>query len=179
MTDAIVDACCFINLYATADLRGFLTTVAWSWHIASAALAESLFIRAANDDDDERESIEPQAYIDEGLIKLVDVQSAEEAELYVRLAADLDDGEAMALAIATQRGWTLATDDRKAKRFANDFGVPVVTTPELVQRWAKQARMTPSRMRTLVRSIESRARFSPAEDTPGFNWWVRHIRGAS
>ena len=104
MPDAIVDACCFINLYATGDLRVFLSQLAWQWHIPSAALAESLFIRKVGDKDyEKREPIDAQPYFDESLITLVDVGGADEAELYVRLAGDLDDGEAMALAIAKQR----------------------------------------------------------------------------
>ncbi len=176
MPDAIVDACCFINLYATGDLRGFLTELAWAWHIPSAALAESLFIRMVSDEDDEkREPIDAQPYFDESLITLVDVGGANEAELYVRLAGDLDDGEAMALAIAKQRGWRLATDDRKAKRFAGDLGVPVITTPELMQRWAKATKMRPAKLRTLLSNIESGARFAPGEDALGYEWWTTQV----
>ena len=58
MPDAIIDACCFINLYATGDLRGFLTASPWAWHIPSAALAESLFIRVTSDEDDDRREAE-------------------------------------------------------------------------------------------------------------------------
>ena len=161
MPDAIVDACCFINLYATGDLRGFLTELAWEWRISSAALAESLFIRVVSDEgDDKREPIEPQPYIDERLITLVDIRDTNEAELYVRLASELDDGEAMALAIAKRRGWTLATDDRKAKRFADDLGVAIVTTPELMQHWAKASKMGPARLKMLLSNIQGGARFT-------------------
>ena len=179
MPEAIVDACCFINLYATGDLRGFLTGSAWGWHIPSAALAESLFIRVTSDKgDDAREPIKPQPYINENLITLVEVGGADEAELYVRLAGDLDDGEAMALAIAKSRGWTLATDDRKAKRFADDLDVPVVTTPELMQRWAKTSKMRPAKLKTLLNNIQDGARFVPAEDAPGYDWWTDAIGDA-
>ncbi len=173
MPDAIVDACCFINLYATGDLRGFLTESPWKWHIPSAALAESLYIRVTTDEGDgTREPIEPHPYIDERLITLVDVADAGETELYVRLAGNLDDGEAMALAIAKLRGWTLATDDRKARRLAGDLGVPVVTTPELVQQWVKVAKMRPAKVKELLRRIEFGARFIPADSAPGYDWWT-------
>ena len=176
MPNAIIDACCFINIYAAGELRGFLKDSAWGWHIPSAALAESLFIRSVSDEDDEkREPIDAQPYFDEGLLTFVDVGSTDEAELYVRLAGDLDDGEAMALAIAKQRGWTLATDDSKAKRFADDLDVLVITTPELMQRWAKASKMRPPKLRTLLRNIESGARFAPAEDAPGYEWWTAQV----
>ena len=121
---------------------------------------------------DNRGPLEARPYRDEGLLTRVDVRGADEVALYVRLASDLDDGEAMALAIAKQRGWTLATDDRKAKRFARDLGIPVVTTPELMERWAKAGKMRPEKLRTLLRSIESGARFVPGEDAPGYEWWM-------
>ena len=176
MPDAIVDACCFINLYATGEVRGFLTELAWEWHMPSAALAESLYIRVTSDkDDDKREPIEPQPYIDERLITLVDIGGTDEAELYVALAGDLDDGEAMALAIAKLRGWTLASDDRKAQRYASGLGVPVITTPELMRRWAKASKMRPARLKTLLSNIQSGARFAPAEDAPGYDWWTAAI----
>ena len=180
MEEAIVDACCLINLYATGDIRGFLSEVAWSWHMPSAALAESLYIRVSDDDgDDRREAIEPQACIDEGLLASVDVQNLEEADLYVRLASDLDDGEAMALAIAKLRGWTIATDDRKAIRFSGNLRVPVVTTPELIQLWVKAIHMPSTRVKTHLRRIESGARFSPAEDAQGYDWWTAAVSGDS
>ena len=173
MADAIIDACCFINIYATGELRGFLKDSAWGWHIPSAAIAESLYIRVTSDEgDDKREPIEAQPYIDDSLITLVDIGDAGEAELYVRLAADLDDGEAMALAIAKLRGWTLATDDRKAKRIAADLGVRVVTTPELMHQWAKVAKMRDAKVKGLLQRIESSARFTPGEDALYYDWWM-------
>lgn len=179
MPDAIVDACCFINLYATGELRGFLTEFAWSWHIPQAALAEALYIRVPGvDGEDQREPIDSETCIEAGLLVPVDVENVEEAELYVGLASDLDDGEAMALAIAKRRGWTLATDDRKAKRFAGDIGVPAVTTPELMQHWAHAGKMPSARLKALLSNIESRARFTPAEDAPGYDWWTTAVAGA-
>lgn len=179
MTDAIVDACCFINVYATGELREFLAGSEWTWHISRAALAESLYIRVPTEEHDlVREPIEPKPYLDEGLIALAEPTTPDELELYVHLAAQLDDGEAMALAIAAQRGWTLATDDRKANRIADDLGVAVVTTPELMERWAVAANLQPAQIQRLLRDIELRARFSPAAGAPGYAWWKANMSGA-
>jgi predicted nucleic acid-binding protein len=176
MPDAIVDTCCFINLYATGDLRGFLKASESSWHIPSAVLAESLFIRKLGDEQTEkREPIETEAHIDAGLLALVELQAGQETDLYVQLAGDLDDGEAMALAIAKQRGWTLATDDRKAKRFAANLDVPVVTTPELIREWAEKERLSSSAVKALLHNIETQARFLPATDSPDYDWWMAHM----
>lgn len=176
MTDAIIDACCFINLYATGDLRGFLRASGCNWHVPTVALAESLFVRAPADaDEDTLEPIVAQPLIDEGLLKPVDIEGDAEAGWYVRLAADLDDGEAMALAISKVRGWTTATDDRKARRIAARLDIPVVTTPELMRQWAERAALPSPVVRKLLRHIVVRARFSPADDAPGSVWWASHV----
>jgi predicted nucleic acid-binding protein len=177
MKEAIVDACCFINLYATGDFHGFLAGSKWSWHIAEAALAESLYIRVTTDDGDERrEPIVAKSYIDAGLITIVDVQSAEEIELYVRLAGSLDDAEAMALSLAKSRNWILATDDRKARRFAEDFEIAVIGTPELIEKWAKRERMARSKVRELLVNVQRGARFFPPQDSPAFAWWSTYAK---
>jgi len=176
MTDAIIDACCFINLYATGNLRGFLSASDCGWHIPTVALAESLFVRAPADaDEDTPEPIVAQPLIEDGLLELVDVEGDAETGWYVRLAADLDDGEAMALAISKVRGWTTATDDRKARRIAASLDIPVVTTPELMQQWAERAAIPSPELTKMLRDIVVRARFSPAEDSPGFVWWMSQI----
>ena len=45
------------------------------------------------------------------------------------------DGEAMCLAIAEARGWSIATDDRKAIRVARQAGLAVLSCPELIKAW--------------------------------------------
>lgn len=173
MSGAIIDACCFINLYATRDVRGFLSALKFSWHVSTLTLSEAIFVRASNSQGNEtKEAVDAQPYIDEGLISLVDLASDDEVEMFVRLAAELDDGEAMALAIAKQRSWMLATDDRKAKRFAINLGVAVITTPELVRRWVEADHIPAARTKVLVGNIESGARFSASEDSPDYDWWA-------
>jgi predicted nucleic acid-binding protein len=175
MADAIIDACCFINLYATDDIRGFLTASGWDWHIPRAVLAESLYVRTRGADGKEsRERVEANPYIAENLIRVVEVEKGEEVNLYVQLASELDDGEAMALAIARVRSWVLATDDRKARRFATDLGVQVVGTPELIKQWAMAANILPSTIKALLANVEFGARFVPPESAPGYEWWVAH-----
>ena len=59
-------------------------------------------------------------------------------ELYIELAARIgDDGESMGLAIARCRGWSVLTDDKKARRIAKELGVPVLGTPEVIKQWAE------------------------------------------
>lgn len=176
MPEAIVDACCLINLYATGEFDGFLRATDFTWHVPSAAVAESLYICTTNEKGQpDREPIRLQTFVGSGLIDVCAPQTTEEIALYVQLAADLDDGEAMALAVAGPRGWMLATDDRKARRFADQLTVPVMTTPELMKRWAAVAGFDPSTIRRLLHNIEERGRFVPAEKAPAFDWWTEHL----
>ncbi|HLB77136.1 MAG TPA: hypothetical protein VJO72_08900, partial [Candidatus Dormibacteraeota bacterium] len=60
-------------------------------------------------------------WLQSGRVKIASLDSPLEEELYVQSAADLDDGEAMSLAICRARGYALATDDRKARRIASQL----------------------------------------------------------
>ena len=91
--------------------------------------------------------------------------------MYVDLATQIDDGEAMALAIAKSRSWAVSTDDRKAKRIADELSVKVLTTPEIVKRWADLARPSLDDLRQTLQLIETRASFFPSANHPLHSWW--------
>jgi predicted nucleic acid-binding protein len=174
MSDAIIDACCLINFCASGDLEGTLSAMNWSWHVTRLAMAESTFIRVVDENGDTRlERITFDRTLATGALKVCEIEGEQEAGLYVRLAADLDDGEAMALAIAKGRGWFLATDDKKARRIAMELGAQVVTTPQVMRRWAEAGRVGQSVVRSVLQRIEFGARFSPSEGSPEGEWWTR------
>jgi predicted nucleic acid-binding protein len=98
--------------------------------------------------------------------------SAAELDLFVELAANIDDGEAATLAAAKIRGWRLATDDRKARRVANEVGLArPATTSMLVESWSRTTAATPDRMRDVLSRIEQQARFRPPPDDAHYSWW--------
>lgn len=72
-------------------------------------------------------------------------------------------------------GWKLATDDRKARIKAEAVGVAVVTTPELLQRWASQTGRSPVEVANALRRIETLARFAPSADSPAARWWRKIV----
>ena len=176
MSDAVVDACCLINLYAAGDFRRFLATDGFDWHVPTAVMTEALFVRVQDESGEERaESMALTPLVDDGLIAVCAISGEAEAELYVRLSTVLDDGEAMALAIAKQRGWTLATDDVKAQRYAGQLDVPVLTTPDLMRRWADANELDARGVRAALRRIQASARFMPRKGSPMHAWWARHV----
>jgi predicted nucleic acid-binding protein len=111
-----------------------------------------------------------------GLMEVCSPADGPETDLYVSLAQELDDGEAMALAIAKSRGWTLATDDRKARRKATELGVRALTTPELMRRWAERTKHPKRVVTDALLRIETLARFIPAGTAPDADWWRAQLK---
>jgi len=161
MHDVALDACCLINLCAAGTIlggelplagprrRGRRGTAAspkpgsgvgLNLHVPSKVAEETLYILQQDPDDASKlvkVPIDLDHYTAAGLLHECDLQGPEETELFVQMAAQLGDGEAACFAISANRGWALATDDRRARRFAAESSLAVITTPELVKLWAE------------------------------------------
>lgn len=168
--DVVLDTCCLVNLAAIDGTLQCLATFGLTWYVPTAVQAEGIFIRTAVDSREVRR-IDLAAVVSAGTVRICDPVDDSERGLYVEFALNLDDGEAMALAITKNRGWTLATDDRKARKKADAVGVPVVTTPELLKRWAARIGSTEADLAMALRRVEALARFIPPSDSPGAEWW--------
>lgn len=168
--DVVLDTCCLVNLAAIDGTLDCLASFKLIWYLPTAVQTEGVFIRAAADSR-EVQRIDLTTFITNGTVQICSPADDAEHALYVELALNLGDGEAMALAIAKNRGWKVATDDRKARNKADAVGVSVVTTPELVQRWASDAARSRAEVAMALRRIETLARFSPAENSPAAKWW--------
>ena len=114
-------------------------------------------------------------YFAHGVLFQCDVEGEEETDLFVQYATRLDDGEAACLAIAKNRGWSLATDDRPATTLAGQAGVPVLTTSELVKRWAKRTRANQQQIAAALWNIQRFAKFTPRQNSPAAAWWFSHF----
>ena len=115
--------------------------------------------------------IDLQSLVDDGALTACDASEGAELDLYVDFASQIDDGEAMALAIAKSRRWTVATDDRKAIRLATEHAITVVTTPDLMKSWADNVRPTEMELQQIILRIESQATFFPASRHHLYEWW--------
>lgn len=172
--DVVLDTCCLVNLAAIDGTLECLASFELTWYVPTAVQTEGVFIRVAADSR-EVQRIDLTAPITKGTVRICSLADDAEHALYVELALNLGDGEAMALAIAKRRGWKVATDDRKARNKADAVEVSVVTTPELVQRWASNTARSRAEVAMVLRRIETLARFSPTENSPAAKWW-RHLR---
>jgi hypothetical protein len=186
MPDTVVlDACCLINLAAAGALDTWLGDLGLKWILPEAVLGEALFLRgssgqpAATDADPNEPGREPLAlapHISSGLLTVIRPDTDAELAAYVAFARELDDGEAMALAIAQCRGWRLGTDDRKATRLAGAAGVSVLTTSMIVKQWADRRSPTATEIRAALIAIRERARFLPGGRDPLWDWWSERVR---
>lgn len=168
--DVVLDTCCLVNLAAIDGTLECLANFELIWYVPTAVQAEGIFIRTAADSREVRR-IDLDTAVSSGVVKICAPADDTENALYVEFALSLDDGEAMALAIAKNRRWRLATDDRKARLRAKDVGVTSVTTPELVQLWASRTGCSAVEVANALRRIETLARFVPSGDSPGARWW--------
>lgn len=173
MTRIVVDACCLINLAAADALSTWLPQLGLTFALPRVVVDEALFLRTWNDQDEpSREAIDLQPHIDSGLFDVVAPVGALEIAAFVGHARQLDDGEAMALAIAESRGWTLATDDRKAMAVASASGVVVCGTAGLVRRWVDIHAVDAQELAATLLRIKQRARYLPGVRDPLFDWWM-------
>lgn len=176
MEAVILDACVLINLLAARSILSPIQPRSGAaLHVVEQVSREAIYLLAPDPDDPQRltrQAVELGPFLEQGALTPCAVETPEEIEWFVRLAARLDDGEAASLALARLRGWTLATDDRLAARLARELNVAVVTTPELVWQWAQRAIVSRESAVQAVRDIQRYARFRPRSGSPRADWWT-------
>lgn len=140
--------------------------------IPEAVKREALYL-APSLVDEPRLRIDMDAVVSELKLEIVGPSTTEEVELYVHLASDLDDGEAMGLALAKTRRLVLLTDERKARRRAAALGVEVLTTPDIVHAWAQHH--SESRIADVIKRISRFARYVPSAKETHYHWWMNWL----
>lgn len=170
----IIDACCVINLVASGQTEAILHTPLNSksvtYAIADTALNEATVLRrgGGGENSNDHERID-WAVINGSNLILVKTANAEEMDVFVSLASQVDDGEAMTIAIASARGFGVVTDDRKARRFLD--GLPCLGTLDLLHNWSLAAQVDEKILVASVRSIRERANFVAPRTHSLSNWW--------
>ena len=84
----------------------------------------------------------------------------------------------MGLAIAKCRGWSVLTDDKKARRIAKELGVPVLATTEVMKQWAVATRPSANELSQVLEAIERFANYRPGRGAVDYEWWVASLRPA-
>jgi hypothetical protein len=171
----VIDACCLIDLLASGRAEAILRATGFAWHLPVAVQGEVQYVW-------QHDPAQPGAvipvpadlspYLVSGLLTPCQPNDPRERALFVQHATVFrSDGEAMCLALAEIRGWTVATDDRKAIRVAGQAGLTVISCPELVKAWADSTSPDPARLRQVLADIQTLAKFVPNPMMPETAWW--------
>ncbi len=173
---AVLDACVLINLLATERLAEIVQVIAPTCFVCSAVSAESLYLRPL-EADAKPDSVDLGPYLKAGVLMTCSIEGPAEEVAYVNYALELDDGEAMSLAIAQQRKFALATDDKKARRIIRDNApeLSIISTTQIIHAWAQGRGHV--EVPAAARCIQVRARFRPPDDDPLARWWNSLLTG--
>ncbi|MGH2560420.1 MAG: hypothetical protein ACRDJH_15265 [Thermomicrobiales bacterium] len=168
----ILDACVVINLHACRRIAEIIGTIPGPVVLADRVFQECRFDPfSTSDNDGERaERMDLRELIASERLGLIDDVSDDELRTYVDLAIDLDDGEAMTLALAIHRGYTVVTDDRAAIRMLG-ARAPLRSTLDLVREWAEREAITPDVVRATLTDLRGRGRYVPGRNHPLRAWW--------
>lgn len=146
----MLDACVLINILASGRPQEILANSGYSFGICTVVSKESLYLRAS-DPSAPPEAVDLNSLVQAKCLSVYGLAATEEQAAYINYAADLDDGEAMTLALASCRGFLVATDDRKARRiFWEDTGDParLLSTAQILKMWSQAVGLTASQSKT-------------------------------
>lgn len=173
----LLDASCLLNLYATGRLRDIALALPYRLGVAEYVRErEALYVwrRGSTGNEDKRVPVDLASLVDEGAIQVVRPERPEEEATFVDFAAVVDDGEAFTIALALHRGYSVATDDRKARRILAERAqsVPLFSTLELLKAWAERASVSNDELRHAMLAIQSDASYIPSTRDPLYEWWL-------
>lgn len=167
----LLDACSVINLYATRQMDVILGSVGIPVAVVDVVRSEAHYVLKGGDGEDagEREAIDLAPFVESGALGVVP-PTDDELEAFVDLSTRLDDGEALTAAVAISRGWTVVTDDRKARRML-DGRVRLRFSLEIIRIWADHDRVETAVLRTALRNRRVRGTYFPGRAHPLKGWW--------
>jgi hypothetical protein len=176
MPDAAIDACCLIDLLASGEAEAILRASGFTWHLPSAVQGEVQYRRQhdpARPGKTIHVSVDWSALIASGLLTVCSPQTQQELDQFTHYATIFgSDDEAMCLALAQERRWVVATDDRRAIRVAQQAGLTVVSCPQLVKAWAVATGPDQAALNKVLQDIQVLAQFAPNPSMPEYRWWV-------
>jgi hypothetical protein len=183
MPDAAIDACCLIDLLASGNAEAILRASRLTWHLPRAVQGEIQYLRQhdpAQPGQIVKVPADLSGLISSGVVTVCDPANQQELDRFTHYAAVFrSDGEAMCLALAEQRKWVVATDDRKAIRVAKQAALTVISCPELLKAWADATGPDQAALNRVLQDIQVLAQFKPNPTMPEYRWWVDELAKSS
>ncbi|MGB7440710.1 MAG: hypothetical protein WA919_06550 [Coleofasciculaceae cyanobacterium] len=170
----VLDACCVLNFCASGHFIEILKSIPAQVVVTEVVKEKELITLQRLKDEDNEGSIQFETAIKQGLLLVVDFESELEEEAFVNYAFELgDDGESATCAIATHRGWAIATDDRRAISFFQKEipHLQVLSTLEIIQNCAEEANLASHELQTALSAIRTKGRYIPHRNHPLLSWW--------
>jgi hypothetical protein len=177
----IVDACCIINLYATDRMGDILRAAPVRFAVCSYVKdTEALAVNDGVDTDGnpKQTPVDLQPLVSAGLLEIVVPDWSILSPHIIMLAKGgiRGMGEKISGAIAHNKDWAIATDDRDAQRKLAALmpRTQIVTTLELVRNWADMENVTTDVLREVLSRIQVRGNyiFPPSHQLYGWAFGV-------
>ena len=100
----LIDTSVALNLLATEVSTALIESFGVACFVSSAVYDETIYIRS-EDPTQLPEPVSMDPWLKRGCVRVLEPENRLEQELYVQFAVELDDGEAMSLAICRARGF--------------------------------------------------------------------------
>ncbi|MFG1706694.1 hypothetical protein ACFLIM_26245 [Nonomuraea sp. M3C6] len=164
-----------INLIASQEFDGIAAANDLTFVMVSEAAQEVSALRSTVDGERVVVPVSLAEHVRTGRLEITEL-AHDELALFVKYAAEVDDGEAATIAVAAARSMPLATDDKKAHRLCISTGLPQpVRTSALLRAYTERAGRTPKEISRLLRAIDEQASFVPPRVDPEQKWWMEHL----
>lgn len=171
MTQWFLDACSLINLYASGQLSEIAEQQAKPFLLVPKVIEEATWIYARDGNQrGDRVPIELGPLIARGALEITPLTQNIQAH-YIRIAVELDDGEAMTIAAALDhRAVGVITDDEAALRYlAREPDVQTLTSLFLLREHLRES--SPEACLDVILNLRICARYVPGPRHPEVNWW--------
>jgi len=173
----VLDACCLINIHASGRMSEILEALPVQIHVAETVREQELRqlqkLDALNPVGERFSNL-----LDRNVIWVADFENEAEQIAFLNYAAAIgDDGEAASFAIAEARAFAVATDDKKARRFATSElpDLHLFYTLDLVEHWMSVRTPSLDEVRQVLYSIRDHGSYFPGPSHPLRAWWDAHL----
>lgn len=181
----VLDSCLVLNLYSTGRMEEIVRSLGAPVSVTDFTRThEAKWVGAGrlSEPGSDVEMVDLSGMIRSACLREVKLDTEREADLLVEMVGVMDDGEAIAAAIATARNLTFGSDDKKARSILSRRVPPVrlLSTAQVIQCWAKRADVSPAVLGTALDRVRTRARFVPPSDDALCPWWLaaERLRGS-
>lgn len=170
----VFDACCILNFCASGQFCAIAKAIPAQVVVTEVVRTRELLTLQRLGDAENEGAVQFERAIEQGLVLGVDFESEAEEAAFVNYAFELgDDGESATCAIAVQRGWAIATDDKKAIAFCKKEAphLQLLSTLEMIKYWSEVESLNLPQLRDVLHAIRTKGRYIPPRNHPLLSWW--------